>query len=151
MDAGDIAAFIAAGASIAALGTSIYGVHHTTGAAARLELTKWSREKLAPDVNTVLAAASQLLDVVRKVKEEISGRTSSTPLRTVLSVGSSTQRPKCCPMRPGNCSGKLSGLKRMDMSSVRMLPTSSQAHASSRSINWRRQYAFSTRLGDRSV
>jgi hypothetical protein len=48
--AGDIAAFIAAGASTATLGTSIYIARMSAMRAERLEARKWSRERLADSI-----------------------------------------------------------------------------------------------------
>ncbi len=57
MDAGDIAAFIAAGASVGALVTSLWTAWYTTRQAARLERVRWSRERLADAMPRVLRLA----------------------------------------------------------------------------------------------
>lgn len=64
MEAADVAAFVAAGASIGALGTSIYGVRHTTKAAARLERVRWTRERLIDSTRSLLNTCRMLVAVM---------------------------------------------------------------------------------------
>lgn len=67
MDAGDIAAIVAAVASIAALGVSIYSVRHTTKAAERLEHVKWSRERIADTVQSLMLEARTHADLIQLI------------------------------------------------------------------------------------
>lgn len=53
MDAGDYAAFVAAGASTLALVVSIYTARYAAGQAERLERVKWSRDNLSDAVVAV--------------------------------------------------------------------------------------------------
>jgi len=71
VEAADIAAFVAAGASVAALAVSVYSVRHTTKQAAHLELAKWSRERLSEDVDEVLHVCRQLEYDLKFAEEDV--------------------------------------------------------------------------------
>ena len=63
VDAGDIAAFIAAGASIGALGTSLWTARYTSQQTQRLKSLKWSRERLVDTVQSIVVDCQKQMDL----------------------------------------------------------------------------------------
>ncbi len=59
--AGDVAAFIAAGASLCTLGTSIYIARYQSKHSQNLERIRWRRERLVDQVIALVAAIERLL------------------------------------------------------------------------------------------